>query len=153
MAGSSIPFSSTRRNWLVLLVAGLGLVSFLINAYQLVSIFTEKPAAALVVTLNDGEQDKDSISQYIDKYSLFHDTTPHSEPVPEDGVDTPVLRGTFSGKNPDNSYAIIAEPGFPEKSYRAGDHLAGGAKLTGVFADHAVIEQSDGEHTLFLKKK
>jgi len=54
------------------------------------------------------------------------------------------LNGIMTGKDKENTFAIIGEPGKDQKLYRAGDALPGGAVLYQIDI-HGVIIQYNGE--------
>lgn len=54
------------------------------------------------------------------------------------------LNGVMTGKNKENTFAIIGEPGKDQKLYRAGDGLPGGAVLYQI-DPYGVVIQYNGE--------
>lgn len=51
-----------------------------------------------------------------------------------------------------NAYALIGEPGAPQKPYRTGDHLPGGVELAGVEADRVLLRRDGQTETLALPR-
>lgn len=60
-----------------------------------------------------------------------------------------VLRGVLAGQG----LALIAASGQPERVYRAGDSLPGGAILRAVLADHVLLERAGTLERLALPKE
>lgn len=61
-----------------------------------------------------------------------------------------VLKGTFTHDNEQKASALIALPGKPEKRYKIGEGLPGGAKLITVNRGEIVLRRNDRDELLTL---
>ncbi len=62
------------------------------------------------------------------------------------------LRGVFAGSQGTPSYAIIEESGSSAKSYRVGDVLGNGHKVSAIYADRVVISDGKSQTVLYLRE-
>jgi len=92
-------------------------------------------------------------AQNVISANLFNVAEAGSSGFAEGNAGLPELRGTFAGSGTAQSYAIMAEPGQAEKSYKIGDKLSGGAKLTAITSDHIVIVTDKIQHIVYLRPK
>lgn len=63
-----------------------------------------------------------------------------------------VLHGTVARTEADSGYAMIADEHGVERSYKVGDALPDGAKLSAVYADHVLIDNHGSSETLSLPR-
>lgn len=63
-----------------------------------------------------------------------------------------ILRGTVAEGDPKAGLAVIAEAGNGERAYRAGEEVAPGATLAGVYPDRVVLLRDGAEEVLRLPR-
>lgn len=64
-----------------------------------------------------------------------------------------VLHGTVARAEAEAGYAMIADEHGIERSYKVGDALPDGAKLSAVYADHVIIDNHGSRETLSLPRE
>jgi len=62
-----------------------------------------------------------------------------------------VLGGTWSATGT-GSYALVGEPGGPQRPYRSGDRLPGGAQLAEIHADRVLLDYDGRREALYLPR-
>ncbi len=129
---------------------------FLHSAYRTWSLVNEPHTASLTPGKSENAvpagtpfAPRSAVRHILDAH-LFNDTSMAEANHALSSID---LRGTFAGSGNTPSYAIIAESGQPEKSYRVGDQLASGAEVTAIFADRVTIRNNGADRTVYLRKE
>lgn len=93
-------------------------------------------------------------AQSVAKWHLFGNT-PRK---PGQGVSAPVttlslvLRGTVADADPRNGFAVVSDPQNGERTFRVGEEVASGARLSGVYPDHIVLVHEGVEEILKLPR-
>ena len=73
-------------------------------------------------------------------------------PMPETPLNLRLVGVFFMERGSDRALALIAESNGPERGYRIGEPLPGGARLQRIQRDHVVVSRSGREEVLKLPK-
>ena len=102
------------------------------------------PAANALVTAS-------APSHSIASWHLFGDA-PKQAGGGEASTTSLILRGTLAESDPKAGLAVIADAGNPERSWRVGEEVSPGVRLTAVYADRVVVAHGGVEETLKLPR-
>jgi len=112
--------------------------------------------SAVVAPVKRAQQGLDE--RQIAGWHLFGSTTQQPvevKPAPVDAPDTRLnltLSGVFASPDKQEARAIIGDPRGREQSYKVGDSLPGGVKLSEIHEDRVILQRNGGYETLRLPR-
>ncbi len=116
------------------------------------------PQASEAPARQTGSDPAETLARQLPQWHLFgraearQVAVPRQEEIPETKLKL-TLRGLFASDDPDDSWAIVADPSGKENFYKVGSTLPGNATLKEIHPDRIVLERRGKYETLRLPKE